>query len=1063
MTNNKKTNSFKIYLFLANYRELKSFYGNKLKIEFENIKDYFKSAVKVLKEEIIAEDFKSLTISFKKEEMNMNYIWEFAQKLEKNVRYIQELTKESEIDFSFHAGLIRDDEAKLNPFKKNHESLWHNETLPFFLLSEKTAMSIIENYNIFASEINKIWYTDGIEISESERLRKIYLDRDEENTVEEFINDYQENSKILAVYGELGCGKSSLIQEVRNRYDGNSIILSLAEKKHSEREFYIIVKLIEILLYNLIDEDDQTLDEVFNHINNSSLDEMNKKNLISLSSRYFSDLETEGPTFGFESIAIRLKYALQDAVKLVYDYFDRPICVFVDNYQYVSPTCEEVLLSIFRGIEKLPLKLVLIGREKHLLKDYRYPAKKLFVKNLDQTTVHKYLKLSFPHKIITKTLVKSIHDITGGNFYCLKEYLQYLLNKNAIYRTEKHLKIKDLSEIEIPENLLEIYEDKIKRLNENATDVFKIISVLGEVFYLSDLDSLLHTLNYGEDEVQALNDLERLGFIYQSGISFNISENAVMEQIYNSIPKANRMLLHNQLGEIFEKKGLKDFAFKTFYHFYRGENFDKIFELLPELLNESHLELNFNALKNIVTLSEKELAKKVTAGEKNYLDKWCETLLYKKHLNHADNFNETIFQFEKMVKYLEKQDDKKEYCLKFNYEIAKYYLNEKRYKKFQNIVLKSIEIAQEQKILNAQADFLILHSYSLLQRNKLEEAAQNIDSAESLYKENGNNIERNKRLLSCRGTLEFGRKNFKQALETHKLLYNIYYEDNNFNKVYTILEKIIDLSFYAREYDYTEDCIRRMLHISEQRGDYNKYRHFMIELGVLYSYQNMFLQSINTIHPVIELLEKEGDNKLLVEAYTKLGLIYQYYNEENSAQEALVKALDCAIRLDDERAIFFAYIKLGSFNLYFQKYEEALEYFEESKKIFTLSYFVVISELYLRITKIASERNISQNFDFIIKKIQTSSKRLEGEVVFDIYLTLIKILSFKKHFVRIKDTAAQAENLIPFISDYNKIAEFNKIVGTISKSGNKGKYKKVSGNKINTAIQKRINKRKRHI
>jgi len=141
---------------------------------------------------------------------------------------------------------------------------------------------------------------------------------------------------------------------------------------------------------------------------------MNKKNLISLSSRYFSDLETEGPTFGFESIAIRLKYALQDAVKLVYDYFDRPICVFVDNYQYVSPTCEEVLLSIFRGIEKLPLKLVLIGREKHLLKDYRYPAKKLFVKNLDQTTVHKYLKLSFPHKIITKTLVKSIHDITGA-------------------------------------------------------------------------------------------------------------------------------------------------------------------------------------------------------------------------------------------------------------------------------------------------------------------------------------------------------------------------------------------------------------------------------------------------------------------------------------------------------------------------------------------------------------------------------------------------------------------------------------------------------------------------
>ena len=289
MTNNKKTNSFKIYLFLANYRELKSFYGNKLKIEFENIKDYFKSAVKVLKEEIIAEDFKSLTISFKKEEMNMNYIWEFAQKLEKNVRYIQELTKESEIDFSFHAGLIRDDEAKLNPFKKNHESLWHNETLPFFLLSEKTAMSIIENYNIFASEINKIWYTDGIEISESERLRKIYLDRDEENTVEEFINDYQENSKILAVYGELGCGKSSLIQEVRNRYDGNSIILSLAEKKHSEREFYIIVKLIEILLYNLIDEDDQTLDEVFNHINNSSLDEMNLKILGSFCSSHLEN------------------------------------------------------------------------------------------------------------------------------------------------------------------------------------------------------------------------------------------------------------------------------------------------------------------------------------------------------------------------------------------------------------------------------------------------------------------------------------------------------------------------------------------------------------------------------------------------------------------------------------------------------------------------------------------------------------------------------------------------------------------------------------------------------
>ena len=479
-----KKSECKLFFFMSNYSELYPIYNEKLDIQFNNIKELVKNEVEALGGAIKSSDYSSMTIlpvveqegelnnENKETEFSFDDVLGISFKIYEAIEYYYKLTKRYEFPLKFHCGIMYDDsEIEKNPFRKSFLGMkkvdsskkskkvnvnYSNNYLPFTLLSEKTALSIIENYNIFKSDFrSNIWYTDGIKVTESERLNKIYLNRDEEDIIDSFINDrdfsdtksesndnngnYNKRKKILLLSGELGSGKTKIVDEVINNSLNNSsssensiVILKVTEKKHTEKEYYLIVKIIESLIEVFKDELNIDVNEIIEMINSESIEDINKNNLINLVKRYFDDLYLDKNGVSFYNLSIRLKIAFTDFLQMFFTYIDKHLTIVIDNYQYSNKYCENILLSVFNKkfsniFDKI--NMILIGRDKDMMfniKNYeklKYQIYKKYLQNLDKTLISNFLQLTFPHKKITKGLVEFIFKITGGNFYTLKEYI----------------------------------------------------------------------------------------------------------------------------------------------------------------------------------------------------------------------------------------------------------------------------------------------------------------------------------------------------------------------------------------------------------------------------------------------------------------------------------------------------------------------------------------------------------------------------------------------------------------------------------------------------------------
>ncbi|MFO7811310.1 MAG: hypothetical protein R6V47_08085, partial [Candidatus Delongbacteria bacterium] len=983
-------------------------------------------------------DTKSLI--FKNRSQNdFKHIYKLAEQAECLIEKVRSLLKDLESEIIIKIGILTEEEVeRRHPFRWNlpYEAV---KKIPDILIFDKTAETIIENYNTMATGLRNIWTTDGIEFSKSRKIMNIYFEREESGQLNDFI---ETEEKLLYIYGEKGSGKTKLVKKFADKIAAQKNIIYLYERKHSLKEFRIIHDLIYYMLFYTRGTEPLSEDDVLWKVENSTLSPVNKSNLIHfISVLYGENANKEDILFDLGKYKINIKKALNDALQIT----KKDFTAIIDNYQWISDECKYLFFDVLKE-NNHKNKLILISDDKNYSTDIHIPVRYLKISDLNKVQISKLLKLTFPRTRITSKTSDFIHKATGGNLYTTLEFLQYMLDKEFLQKKNSRLEVfmPDISMI--PDNLSEMYNEKIRSLSENALNLIKIVSIMGDRFFLSDLDWLLHILNYPHDEAEGLKELESAGLINNYGDHYFVTEPPAVAPIYRDMNHHNKKLIHRLLAELFETKGYDDFGFKIFIHYYRSDNYDKLISILPDLRKSMLLNLNFNALKNIIDLSDKFLFKLCLKESVYPVKLWIDNLIFSKWIFDSRDPMNSILTLEKAIDYLIKTG-LEESCPELTVLLLDLYISSGKKKKFDKYFQAGYEIAEKKGYTKIKYELLILRSsaknYSSL--TDLEKDLKKIDELRSVA---GVDTQKHKYLMLKAEYLD----QVKDTREASDIIKKILKEETDsldFTGMIRTMKRLVKLYMKTRNYKAAEEYLKQLL-VIEKDSSLSETIQINIDLAKIYGYQNKFLQAVSMIDSLISVADSPDLNFSL--NYT-LGSIYQFYDEKEMA----VKTFESIIKkVRNRRSDKFYILRLKSSMMccYFDEYEKALSFLKFVKKT---RFRDLVKNIIQSFILFPEEKEING----IYAEFKNDKFTENSDLVFESAFLFLKFLKKRRKREMAKDMIKLMDRMQIGVEDFNIIQNYKKLSKNILRKPVRIQKKVSEAGKMSISAKKRVSRRRK--
>ena len=189
---------------------------------------------------------------------------------------------------------------------------------------------------------------------------------------------------------------------------------------------------------------------------------------------------------------------------------------------------------------------------------------------------------------IPKEFDELLHKSTNGNPLFTEELLKFFIQKGILYAQKGKWQTVDIDEIEIPDSLEQVIQQRIQSLDKSAQELIAKAAVIGQDFNAD----LLHRLGK-EDESYVLDILEsakRAGLIknkitpYGEEMSFVSQE--IRKTLYNLMERDETKDLHQQLGQIQEglhSNKLDNVASELYYHFKKAEDYHRATEYAKKI------------------------------------------------------------------------------------------------------------------------------------------------------------------------------------------------------------------------------------------------------------------------------------------------------------------------------------------------------------------------------------------------------------------------------------------------------------------------------------------------
>ncbi len=388
--------------------------------------------------------------------------------------------------------------------------------------------------------------------------------------------------KAIIIQGEMGVGKSKLVDKFLNSIKDSNIQTMITYCYHAEEEFLlkpwndIFRQLSEILHHDNI-KINRHIAKIIANVFPSFANEEILNNLDDL-----NDVDN----FKYHI----LEYAIEDVFKLILN--NKKLIIVFEDIQWIDDMTLLLLKDILLNINTNSLMIIATCRNGYGKNVENFLAElgkknqlhKCILKRFTKDESIQFSKDMLPNYKFTNELLSDIYSETLGNTLFLIEYLNTLKqnSKNKIWSSKLH----------------DILNSKFYNISKESEKILNICSVFFDKFTFEEIQQIS-----GKSDIEIVDIIEELKdrYIIKELLNSDDLEYAFVHQkyrefIYLKMSLSKRRVLHNKIGKFFEMKLRNDnrdvvLFSKLIYHFDKAMN--KIDTLKYTIKNLS-VYLNFN-------------------------------------------------------------------------------------------------------------------------------------------------------------------------------------------------------------------------------------------------------------------------------------------------------------------------------------------------------------------------------------------------------------------------------------------------------------------------------------
>ncbi|MFC1584030.1 protein kinase [Fibrobacterota bacterium] len=270
----------------------------------------------------------------------------------------------------------------------------------------------------------------------------------------------------------------------------------------------------------------------------------------------------------------------------------KPMVVFIDDLQWIDKTSFQIIKKLME--EKTRCMLIFNYRtedDKANLFLFREDLRKLELTTLkligtfSKAEIKDLVDLRFGDFTNAGLMADALYSRTDQSPFTLTESIRFLVNNNVLKTGTRgwHYEVDELLSLPQKFDSLSLILKKLENLPYNAKQYLQMASLIEGQFFKNIIEKL--GVFAPETSKGIVNQLLRQGILsrrMQGGFYF--SHDKVKESISSSIPREQKLALHERLGEIYVEEALenKEMLFPAAEHFLKTRNLSKAVALCDQ-------------------------------------------------------------------------------------------------------------------------------------------------------------------------------------------------------------------------------------------------------------------------------------------------------------------------------------------------------------------------------------------------------------------------------------------------------------------------------------------------
>ena len=268
----------------------------------------------------------------------------------------------------------------------------------------------------------------------------------------------------------------------------------------------------------------------------------------------------------------------------------QPVVLVLEDLHWADNPSLDLIAKLMQALHAVPLLLLCVYRPE---RDHRcWQLATLAARRCPERLVELALRELTPQQSrelmasllatteLPATLQEAISGRSNGNPFFAEEIIYLLIDAGLLHREGNRWNVHtDVNTFSVPESVQSVILSRMDRLQAPLKQILQKAAVIGPIF---PLQILAHMLPAKTNMVALLTDLIDAALIFQEQTVpetvYSFRHVLAQEAIYLTIPRSERMKLHQQVGLALEQSHHEDLAAQyeqLAYHFDRSEATEK--------------------------------------------------------------------------------------------------------------------------------------------------------------------------------------------------------------------------------------------------------------------------------------------------------------------------------------------------------------------------------------------------------------------------------------------------------------------------------------------------------